>query len=209
MGRRKDWTFIPALQTKEVEMHCQSCHGPMLSSVPAHFFLLPIFIKGIHCLKQGFVPQLSRCSFDPTKARVSLSCALAMRDGFTAPGTLVSVWDSRGKEEFAEKGIVECHKALVVLRSVILQELLAAGTLPLAPRWWWSKAVWLPVSELSLKEIKAAGAELLRLGQLRKWHLSTCQLLRNPRMGGAGVYCDGFYKLIYDLDLVECMIIGL
>lgn len=169
-------------------------------------FSPPVFIKGMHCLKQGFIPQLSRCSFDPTKARVSLSCALAMRDGFTAPGTLVSVSDTRGKEEFAEKGIIECHKALAVL---IFQELLAAGTLPLAARRWWSKAVWLPVSVLSPREIKTAGAELLRLEQLRKWHLSTCQLARNARIGGEGVYCDGFHKLIYDLDLAERVIIGL
>lgn len=144
--------------------HAQECSSP---------FPPQIFIKRTHCLRQGFIPLLSCCSFDPTKARVSLSCALAMRDGFTAPGMSVSVWDTRGKEGFPEKGITECHKALAVLKSVILQELLAAGTLPLAPRWWWSKTVWLPVSVLSLTEIKAAGAELLRLGQLRKWHLST------------------------------------
>lgn len=47
--------------------------------------------------------------------------------------------ETQHEEEFEEKGIVECHKARlsVVLRSVILQELLAAGTLPPAPRWWY------------------------------------------------------------------------
>lgn len=65
------------------------------------------------------------------------------------------------------------------------------------------------MSVLSLREIKAAGAELLRLGQLSKWHLSTCQLLRNPRMGGEGVYYDCLHKLIYDLGLVERVIIRL
>lgn len=144
MRRREDWAFIPAVETKEVEVHCQTCHGPMLSSAAAHFpppHLPPIFIKRIHCLRQGFIPLSSCCSFDPTTARVSLSCTLAMRDGFTAPDMLVSVWDTRGKEDFAEKAIIECHKALAVLRSVVLQELLAGGTLPLAPRWWWFKTV--------------------------------------------------------------------
>lgn len=63
--------------------------------------------------------------------------------------------DSAGKEVFAEKGIVECHKAIssVMLRSVILQELAAV---------------------LSLGEIEPAGAELP--GQLRKWQLDLCQL---------------------------------
>lgn len=66
----------------------------------------------------------------------------------------------------------------------------------------------LPVSVLRLREMQAAGAELLRLGQVMEWHLSTFQLLRNPRMGGEGVYC-GFHKQICDLGLVEHVIIGL
>lgn len=62
------------------------------------------------------------------------------------------------------------------------------------------------MSLLSLREIKAAGAELLWLGQLRKWNLSSCQLHRSTRMGGEGVHCDDFHKLIYEFRL--CLSLG-
>ena len=74
----------------------------------------------------------------------------------------------------------------------------------------WSKAVRLPTpaAVLSLREIKPAGAELLSLGQLKKWQLNTQQLPGDHRMGAEGVYCGDFHELIYDLGPVNARALG-
>lgn len=66
-----------------------------------------------------------------------------------------------------------------------------------------SEAVWLPVPAAVLSETKPEGAELLSLGQRRKWQLNACQLPGDPRMGAEGIYCGGFHELMCDLGLVN------
>lgn len=122
--------------------HIMDLRSVVGSDNPTPFFFFSVPIKGIRCLKHGFIPQHEHglsAHLTLLKPECDLAVLVAVRKGLTATGMLVSAWDSAGEEEFAEKGIVECHKARssVVLRSVILQELLADGTLPPAPRWWY------------------------------------------------------------------------
>lgn len=130
--RQRRWAFIASHIMGLCSVVGSDNHAPFI------FFSSH---KRIHCIKHGFIPQHERC-LAAYLILLKLECDLAvlvdLRNGFTATGMLVSMWDSAGEEEIAEKGIAECHKARssVVVWSVILQKLLAAGSLPLAPRWW-------------------------------------------------------------------------
>lgn len=69
---------------------CAQCWGV---TTPHHFFS-SISIKGIRCLKHGFIPQHERrlaAHLTLLKLECDLTVLVAVRNGFTATGTLVSM----------------------------------------------------------------------------------------------------------------------
>lgn len=89
--------FVPALEAKEVECiasHIMDWCLVVGSDNHTPFFFFPVPIKGICCLKHGFIPQHERClaaHLTLLKPECDLAVLVAMRDGFTATGMSVSM----------------------------------------------------------------------------------------------------------------------